>query len=102
MNPDTIRAQMQSGIVFGLSAALFGEITIKEGRVEQTNFNNYKLLRMNEMPKIETHIVKSTAKPGGIGEPGQSIGDIAIPSDDANLVWVGTGENNNRQSDETS
>jgi isoquinoline 1-oxidoreductase beta subunit len=72
VNPDTIRAQMESGIVFGLSAALHGEITIKEGRVAQTNFGDYRVLRINEVPRIDVHLVKSTEAPGGIGEPGTS------------------------------
>jgi len=70
VNPDTIKAQMESGIAFGLSAALYGEITLKDGRVEQTNFNDYPLLPMSEMPAVEVHIVASKEKPGGIGEPG--------------------------------
>jgi isoquinoline 1-oxidoreductase subunit beta len=70
VNPNGIEAQMQSGVVFGLSAALYGEITFKEGRVEQSNFNDYPLLRLLEMPKVEVHIVDSAEKMGGIGEPG--------------------------------
>ncbi|MFL6664508.1 MAG: molybdopterin cofactor-binding domain-containing protein, partial [Rhizobacter sp.] len=72
VNPDTVRAQMESGIVFGLSAALHGEITFKEGRVEQSNFGDYRVLRINEMPRIDVHLVKSAEDPGGIGEPGTS------------------------------
>lgn len=72
VNPDTIRAQMESGIVFGLSAALFGEITIREGRVEQTNFADYRVLRINEVPAIDVQLVKNLEAPGGIGEPGTS------------------------------
>jgi len=72
VNPDTIRAQMESGIIFGLSAALYGEITIKDGRVEQTNFGDYRVLRINEAPKIDVSLVKSLEAPGGIGEPGTS------------------------------
>lgn len=70
VNPDTIEAQMQGGIVYGLSAALYGDITIDRGRVAQGNFNDYPVVRMNEMPVVEVHIVQSTEKQGGIGEPG--------------------------------
>jgi isoquinoline 1-oxidoreductase beta subunit len=70
VNPNTIEAQMQGGIVYGLSAALYGEITIDGGRARQGNFNDYPVLRMNEMPRIEVYIVPSTQKQGGIGEPG--------------------------------
>jgi len=70
VNPDTIKAQMESGIVFGLSAALHGRITLRDGKVEQSNFSDYEVLRINEMPKVEVHIVQSKEKPGGIGEPG--------------------------------
>jgi isoquinoline 1-oxidoreductase subunit beta len=70
VNPDGVEAQMQSGIVFGLSAALYGEITFRDGRVEQSNFHDYPVLRMLEMPRVEVHIVPSSKKMGGIGEPG--------------------------------
>lgn len=70
VNPDTIVAQMESGIIFGLSAALHGAITLKNGRVEQDNFDKYPPVRMNESPRIEVHIVPSTEPPGGVGEPG--------------------------------
>lgn len=70
VNPDGVEAQMQSGIVYGLSAALHGEITLKDGRVEQSNFHDYPVLRMSEMPRIEVVIVPSTDKMGGAGEPG--------------------------------
>ena len=72
LNPDTIVAQMQSGIIFGITAVLWGEITLKNGRVEQSNFDNYRILRLNEAPVIEVEVVKSSADPGGIGEPGTS------------------------------
>ncbi|HEU4663777.1 MAG TPA: xanthine dehydrogenase family protein molybdopterin-binding subunit [Dokdonella sp.] len=70
VNPLTVEAQMQSGIAYGLSAALHGELTLKDGRVEQSNFNDYVALRLPEMPKVEVHIVPSTEKMGGCGEPG--------------------------------
>src|SRR4030042_6004382 len=70
VNPETIKAQMESGIVFGLSAALHGAITFKDGQVEQSNFDDYPILRMNEMPKVEVYIMPSHEPPGGVGEPG--------------------------------
>jgi isoquinoline 1-oxidoreductase beta subunit len=70
VNPDTVEAQMQGAIVFGLSAALYGRITLKNGRVEQNNFPDYEVVRMAQMPVIETHIVPSAEAPGGVGEPG--------------------------------
>lgn len=70
VNPDTIKAQMESGITFGLSAALFGAITLNNGRVEQGNFHDYQLVRMQDMPRVETHIIDSSEAPGGVGEPG--------------------------------
>ena len=88
VNPDTIRAQMESGIVFGLSAALYGEITIKDGRVEQTNFGDYRVLRINEVPRIDVHLVKSTEAPGGIGEPGTSCVMPAL----TNAIYAATGK----------
>jgi isoquinoline 1-oxidoreductase beta subunit len=88
VNPDTIRAQMQSGIVFGLSAALYGEITIKDGRVEQTNFGDYRMMRINEAPQIEVYLVKSSEAPGGIGEPGTSSVMPAL----TNAIYAATGK----------
>jgi isoquinoline 1-oxidoreductase subunit beta len=70
VNPDTVEAQVQSGIVYGLTAALHGDITIEAGRVKQSNFNDYPLLRMSEMPVVEVHVVPSAEAPTGIGEPG--------------------------------
>lgn len=88
VNPDTIRAQMQSGIIFGLSAALYGEITIKDGRVEQTNFGDYRVLRINETPQIDVALVQSGEAPGGIGEPGTSCVMPAL----TNAVFAATGK----------
>jgi isoquinoline 1-oxidoreductase beta subunit len=88
INPDTVEAQMQGAIVFGLTAALKGEISIRKGRVEQGNFNDYPLLRMNEMPVIEVHSVKSTEAPGGVGEPGTPPIAPAV----ANAVFAATGK----------
>ena len=70
VNPDTVKAQMQSAIIFGLTAALYGEITLKDGRVEQSNFDNYQMLRIDQAPVIEIDLVPSQEAPGGIGEPG--------------------------------
>jgi isoquinoline 1-oxidoreductase subunit beta len=88
VNPDTVEAQIQSGIIFGATAALYGEITIKEGRVEQTNFDTYQIMRIDEAPVIEVHIVKSTEPPGGMGEAGTSAIVPAI----ANAVYAATGK----------
>jgi isoquinoline 1-oxidoreductase subunit beta len=73
VNPDTCEAQIQSSIVFGLSAALAGNITLDKGRVQQTNFHDYPVMRMAETPLMETHLVASTEKPGGIGEPATAV-----------------------------
>jgi isoquinoline 1-oxidoreductase beta subunit len=72
VNPDTVRAQVQGAVIFGISAALFGKITLKDGRVEQSNFHTYRVLRMNEVPAIEVYLTKNTEPPGGMGEPGTS------------------------------
>jgi isoquinoline 1-oxidoreductase subunit beta len=73
VNPDVIRAQMEGGIGYGLAAALDGAITLKDGRVEQGNFHDYRVLRMNEMPKVEVYIVDSKESPTGVGEPGTPV-----------------------------
>jgi isoquinoline 1-oxidoreductase subunit beta len=88
VNPDTIRAQIQSGVIFGITAALYGQITLKDGRVEQTNFDTYQILRMNEAPAIEVHIVQSSESPGGIGETGTSSIMPAV----ANAIFAATGK----------
>ena len=88
VNPDTVRAQMEGGIMFGLTAALFSEITLKDGRVEQTNFNDYRMLRMNEAPTVEVYLVKSAEAPGGIGEPGTSALAPAL----TNAIYAATGK----------
>ncbi len=87
INPNTVEAQLQSGIIFGITAVLWGEITLKDGRVEQTNFDDYKILRIDQAPKIETEIVKSSEAPGGIGEPGTSTLTPAV----LNAVYAATG-----------
>jgi isoquinoline 1-oxidoreductase subunit beta len=88
VNPDTIQAQIQGAIMFGITAALYGEITLKNGRVEQTNFDTYQILRMDEAPAIEVHIVKNSEPPGGMGEPGTS----AIVPAVANAIFAATGK----------
>jgi isoquinoline 1-oxidoreductase beta subunit len=88
VNPDTVRAQVQSAVIFGISAALFGEITLKGGRVEQTNFDTYRVLRMSEVPAIEVHIIQSREAPGGMGEPGTSAVVPAV----MNAIFAATGK----------
>ena len=78
VNPETIRAQMEGGIVFGLTAALYGRISLKAGRVEQGNFHDYPVLRIHEMPEVEVHIVPSMAPPSGTGEPGTPLMAAAV------------------------
>jgi isoquinoline 1-oxidoreductase beta subunit len=87
VNPDTIVAQLQGGLIFGLTAALFGEITIERGRVQQSNFNDYRMLRIDEVPKIEVHVIKSGEDPGGIGEAGSTAGPPAL----RNAIYAATG-----------
>jgi len=70
VNPDIVKAQIEGGIAYGLSAALEDEITLTDGRVDQSNFHNYRVLRMNGMPEVEVHILASTNAPSGVGEPG--------------------------------
>ncbi|QKO20829.1 xanthine dehydrogenase family protein molybdopterin-binding subunit [Rhodoferax sp. BAB1] len=88
VNPDTVEAQIQSSIVFGMSAALMQEITLDKGRVQQTNYNNYPVVRMHESPKIDIVLVPSKEKPGGIGEPATALVVPAI----ANAVAAATGK----------
>lgn len=87
VNPDTIVAQLQGGLVFGLTAALWGEITIDKGRVRQSNFNDYRVLRIDEVPNIEVHVIKSSEDPGGIGETGATAGPPAL----RNAIYAATG-----------
>jgi len=79
---------MEGGIVFGLSAALFGEITFEKGRVQQSNFHDYPMLRMHEMPEVDVHIIPSTEKMGGCGEPGVPPVAPAL----ANAIFAATGK----------
>jgi isoquinoline 1-oxidoreductase beta subunit len=87
VNPDTVIAQLQGGLIFGLTAALFGDITIAKGRVQQNNFHDYRMLRINEVPNIEVHLVKSGEAPGGIGETGANAGPPAL----GNALYAATG-----------
>ena len=88
VNPDTVQAQIQSAIIFGITAALHGEVTLKDGRVQQSNFDTYQMLRMNEAPAIEVHIVRSFEPPGGMGECGTSCIVPAV----ANAIFAATGK----------
>jgi isoquinoline 1-oxidoreductase beta subunit len=88
VNPNTVQAQLMSGVIYGTTAALYGEITLKNGRVEQTNFDTYRMIRMNEAPAIEVHIVNSSEAPGGMGETGTSGVVPAI----ANAIFAATGK----------
>jgi isoquinoline 1-oxidoreductase subunit beta len=88
VNPNTIEAQVQGGAIFAITAALYSEITIKDGRVEQNNFTDYRMLRIDQTPPIEVHIVKSTEAPGGIGEPGTAALAPAL----TNAIYAATGK----------
>ena len=87
VNPDTIVAQLQGGLIFGLTAALYGEITIDKGRVQQSNFNDYRMLRIDQAPRIDVHLIKSGEAPGGIGETGATAGPPAL----RNAIYAATG-----------
>ena len=88
VNPDTVEAQIQSSIIFGLSAALWGEITVDQGKVQQSNFHNYRIMRNNEAPQIDIVLVASTEKPGGIGEPATALIAPAV----ANAMFAASGK----------
>ncbi len=88
VNPDIVKAQIEGAIIFGVTAALYGEITLKNGRVEQANFDTYQMLRINEAPVIEVHIIRNFESPGGMGEPGTS----AIVPAVANAIFAATGK----------
>ena len=87
VNPDTVVAQLQGGLIFGLTAALYGEITLEKGRVQQTNFNDYRMLRIDQAPPIDIHLVPSGEPPGGIGETGANAGPPAL----RNAIYAATG-----------
>jgi len=88
VNPDIVRAQIESGVVYGISAALWGEVTLKNGRVEQSNFHNYRVLRMNEAPPIDVHLARNNEAPGGIGEPGTAVTAPSL----GNAIFAATGK----------
>jgi isoquinoline 1-oxidoreductase beta subunit len=88
VNPLTVEAQLQSAVAFGLSAALYSKITLKDGQVEQSNFHDFRVLRMNEMPRVEVHLVAGGEKPNGVGEPGVPPIAPAV----ANAVFALTGK----------
>ena len=87
VNPDTVVAQLQGGLIFGLTAALYGEITIDKGRVQQSNFHNYRMLRIDQVPNIDVHLIQSGEAPGGIGETGTTAGPPAL----GNAIYAATG-----------
>ena len=88
VNPDIVKAQIEGGVMFGIGGALWGEITLKNGRVEQSNFHNVRVLRINEAPAIDVHLVRNGEAPGGIGEPGTAVTAPAL----ANAVFAATGK----------
>ncbi|WP_354119549.1 molybdopterin cofactor-binding domain-containing protein [Bradyrhizobium sp. LA6.12] len=88
VNPDTIEAQVQGGTLFGLTAALHGSITFKDGRVEQSNFDNYLPMRIDEAPVVETHLIKNAEAPGGVGEAPTAIVSAAV----TNAIFAATGK----------
>ena len=88
VNPMTIRAQMQGAIVYGLGATLKSEITVRNGYINQSNYDDYEVLRMNEMPQVDVHIIKNNEDPGGVGEPGLPPIAPAI----TNAVFAATGK----------
>jgi isoquinoline 1-oxidoreductase beta subunit len=88
VNPQIIEAQMQGGVIYGLSAALYDELTFDKGRVQQRNFHDYPMLRINETPQIEVHILENNEKPGGIGEPGVPCAAPAV----CNAIFAATGK----------
>jgi isoquinoline 1-oxidoreductase subunit beta len=87
VNPDTVIAQLQGGLIFGLTAALYGEITIEGGRVQQSNFHDYRMLRIDEAPAVEVYLIDSDEAPGGIGETGTTAAPPAV----GNAIYAATG-----------
>jgi isoquinoline 1-oxidoreductase subunit beta len=87
VNPDGVRAQLEGGVTFGLSAALGNEITIAHGRVQQSNFHDFQSLRISEAPRVETHLISSRESPGGVGETGTACVAAAL----CNAIFAATG-----------
>ena len=87
VNPDTVVAQIESSVVFGLSALMWGEINIQGGRVQQTNFDSYRVARINEIPRIDAYVINSEEAPGGIGEPATALVAPAV----CNAIYTATG-----------
>jgi isoquinoline 1-oxidoreductase beta subunit len=87
VNPDTVIAQLQGGLIFGLTAALYGEVTLEGGRVQQSNFHDYRMLRIDQVPSIDVHVVTSGEAPGGIGETGTTAAPPAL----RNAIYAATG-----------
>jgi isoquinoline 1-oxidoreductase beta subunit len=88
INPDSVRAQIEGGLNFGLTAALYSDITVKNGRVQESNFHDYRMLRINESPEIEVHLIKSTEQPGGVGETATVSAAPAL----GNAIFAATGQ----------
>jgi isoquinoline 1-oxidoreductase beta subunit len=88
VNPDTVKAQIEGGVIFGIGGALWGEVTLNKGRVEQSNFHNVRMVRMNEAPAIEVYLVRSQEPPGGMGEPGTAVTAPAL----GNAIFAATGK----------
>jgi CO/xanthine dehydrogenase Mo-binding subunit len=87
VNPDIVKAQIEGAVVYGISGALWGQITLKNGRVQESNFYDYRVLRINETPPIEVHLVRNNETPGGIGEPGTAATAPAL----SNAIFAATG-----------
>jgi isoquinoline 1-oxidoreductase beta subunit len=87
VNPDSVIAQLQGGLIFGLTAALYGEITLERGRVQQSNFHDYRMLRIDQVPPIEVHLIRNGEAPGGIGETGSTASIPAL----RNAIYAATG-----------
>jgi len=87
VNPDSVIAQLQGGLIFGLTAALYGEITLERGRVQQSNFHDYRMLRIDQVPPIEVHLIRNGEAPGGIGETGCTASIPAL----RNAIYAATG-----------